>query len=52
MGSGAPVFTATALTLVVLHHGGVERAFNQGIPIAAIAAHPDVQAYLATISTP
>jgi S1-C subfamily serine protease len=47
--SGSPVFSAESLTLVALHHGGVDHAFNQGIPISAIAAHPAVAAYLATV---
>lgn len=42
--SGSPVFAAESLTLVALHHsgidGGVGRAFNQGIPISAIAHTP------------
>lgn len=50
--SGSPVFSAASLTLVALHHGGVDHAFNQGVPISAIAAHPAVKAYLATVPVP
>jgi trypsin-like peptidase/effector-associated domain 1 (EAD1)-containing protein len=46
--SGSPVFGAESLTLVALHHGGMG-SFNQGVPTSAIAAHPDVKAYLATV---
>jgi hypothetical protein len=47
--SGSPVLAAQSLALVALHHGGVDSAFNQGIPISAIAAHPAVRAYLAAV---
>jgi V8-like Glu-specific endopeptidase len=54
--SGAPVLDARSWSLVALHHGGDPTirgapSYNQGIPIAAIAAHPVVQPYLATVPT-
>lgn len=50
--SGSPVFAASSLALVALHHGGVDQAFNQGIPISMIAAHPAVKDFLAGVPAP
>jgi hypothetical protein len=46
--SGSPVFAASSLALVALHHGGRDQ-FNQGIPISVIAEHPAVKEYLAGV---